>query len=873
MSKNNNLSLEEIYQQTLLNNINQEKSFAKKYNQENLFKIPDFIKYNIKNEFRYYQKETLENLILLLNSNENLINEIINPFSKEKETIEFSKNHYLFHLATGSGKTLLMAATILYFYKLGYRKYIFFTKQSNLIKKTKNNIIPSYNSKKYEFKNKTLNIEGKKINIKEVKNFSNFNNDNIEIIFKTITDLHNSINDNKENNITLETLKKDKIILLGDEAHNFNATTKKQQEESNSWEKTINTILNLNEQNKLIELTATILFEKETLYNKYKNKLVYNYTFKEFNKDKYCKDLEIIGLSNNTKEDKKVKTLLALIINQYKYKVANKYKIPLIPKILFKCSGSIEELEQERNEVLEFIKELDLKYFDYLLKQLEEFDKEMYKIIFKDFNNLKNKEDFIYSIKRDFIKNSSIIIHSKNSESELNEKREILNNLDNNNSIRFVFAINILNEGWDVLSLFDIVKFDAITIAGKNSATVSDKQLLGRGLRIFPFNYKDFDIFKRKFDENIENELRILETLHFFTSNDHNYKYLLKEELKKDGYPVGTNEKRKLIEENNELSEIPRWLKENGMIIFNEKKLKFKEKTEMKNFNFDININLDFFNINKNENISLCKILLNYNDKNLIIKALNKTSILNFNILNKNFNINTYEELWKQLKELENINFNLKGKTYLELNYEEKILMFQKMFQEIFNQLEKKKIEFKGGDINIKKPIKKIFNQYFIGESKIFNFEENFFINNDNKNIVNNNNFYYNKISYDAINTELRFLYYLNQNQNSKNFLIIRNENRLTFFNNKGVGFQPDFVILKKINNEEIKIYLIEPKGNHLLDNDKWKEDFLINNYNNNGINNLEFENNNIKFKIKGLPFFKENDNNNYIEKYLINNY
>jgi Uncharacterized protein conserved in bacteria len=45
--------------------------------------------------------------------------------------------YLLFHMATGSGKTLLMATNILYLYKLGYRNFIFFVNSTNIIEKPK----------------------------------------------------------------------------------------------------------------------------------------------------------------------------------------------------------------------------------------------------------------------------------------------------------------------------------------------------------------------------------------------------------------------------------------------------------------------------------------------------------------------------------------------------------------------------------------------------------------------------------------------------------------------------------------------------------------------------------------------------------------
>ena len=53
----------------------------------------------------------------------------------------------LFHMATGSGKTLIMVGCILHLYQLGYRNFIFFVNSSTIIEKTKDNFLNSLSSK------------------------------------------------------------------------------------------------------------------------------------------------------------------------------------------------------------------------------------------------------------------------------------------------------------------------------------------------------------------------------------------------------------------------------------------------------------------------------------------------------------------------------------------------------------------------------------------------------------------------------------------------------------------------------------------------------------------------------------------------------
>ena len=134
--------------------INSKKETAKLFKPK-LFYIPEYISKNLKHEFFYWQKEAFENLLFY----ENL-------------TFGLKKNptHLMFNMATGTGKTLLMAASILYFYKQGYRHFIFFVNQNNIIDKTENNFIDNSHTK-YLFKEKII-FDDKIVKIKKVDVFS-----------------------------------------------------------------------------------------------------------------------------------------------------------------------------------------------------------------------------------------------------------------------------------------------------------------------------------------------------------------------------------------------------------------------------------------------------------------------------------------------------------------------------------------------------------------------------------------------------------------------------------------------------------------------------------------------------------------------------
>ncbi len=85
---------------------------------------------------------------------------------------------------------------------------------------------------------------------------------------------------------------------------------------------------------------------------------------------------------------------------------------------------------------------------------------------------------------------------------------------------RVVFAVDMLNEGWDVLNLFDIVRLYETRDGGRGKigkTTMQEAQLIGRGARYMPFTEPTGELpsGKRKYDDDTTNRLRMLETLHY----------------------------------------------------------------------------------------------------------------------------------------------------------------------------------------------------------------------------------------------------------------------------------------------------------------------------------------------------------------------
>ena len=205
--------------------------------------------------------------------------------------------HLLFNMATGSGKTLIMACCILHLYKLGYRNFLFFSTSNPIIEKTKDNFLKTL-SDKYLF-NKSIELNGKSVKIREIENFEEANEDDINIKFTTIHKLHGDLRTPRENSVTFDSLRDLKLVLVGDEAHHFNTATNSQMtfedilRDDKNWESTITKILNCNPENILLEYTATIDWHNPKVAEKYLPKCLMMYDLKEFRENKYSKEIKL----------------------------------------------------------------------------------------------------------------------------------------------------------------------------------------------------------------------------------------------------------------------------------------------------------------------------------------------------------------------------------------------------------------------------------------------------------------------------------------------------------------------------------------------------------------------------------------------------
>jgi type III restriction enzyme len=470
---------------------------------------------------RPYQERALERLIYYM----------------EKYPIRQNPAQLLFHMATGSGKTVLMAALILYLYSRGQRNFLFFVNSSQIIEKTRDNFLNPASSK-YLFAPQ-IRIDDALVDIRAVDNFDEAVDGAINIHFTTIQGLHRRLQYPSENAVTYEDFEARQIVLISDEAHHLNAETKakpgkEEEDEKVSWENTVTRIWAANPENLLLEFTATVDLSHPAIGAKYHDKILYDYALRQFREDGYSKDIELRYVDLLARD----RMLQAVVVSQFRRKLAAAHGVDCKPVILMKSKTIAES---NANEALFHAMIMGLTGDALLaLRAASLGDKTLTRAFTFIFDERGvSAPDLAAEIKLDF---GAAKVENVNSPADLQARQIALNTLeDRDNELRVIFAVDKLNEGWDVLNLFDIVRLYDTRDGRENKVgktTMQEAQLIGRGARYFPFTdaeQQDAPRAMRKYDRQADHPLRLLEQLHYHCS--HNPKYIqdIKNALRETG--------------------------------------------------------------------------------------------------------------------------------------------------------------------------------------------------------------------------------------------------------------------------------------------------------------------------------------------------
>jgi len=785
--------------------------------------------------------------------------------------------HFLFNMATGSGKTLIMAGLILYLYEKGYRNFLFFVNSTNIIEKTRDNFLNPLSSKFLFSEN--IRFGTKRVAVTPVANFEGVNDNDINICFTTIQKLHSDLTTEKENALTYEDFKDKKIALFADEAHHINTRTKAQKEMFESWESTVERIFHQNEDNLLLEFTATLDYTHKNIADKYRNKVLYRYDLRQFRNDCYSKDVYIVQADFEEKD----RITQALILSQYKQEVAAKHRINLKPVILFKAQKTIAQSKENKDnfhKLIETLSEDDIELIHSrsdipLVQRAFEFFK----------SNLINSKQLAERLRKEFDESRCI---SVNEEKEKENQQILLNTLeDKDNRIRAIFAVQKLNEGWDVLNLFDIVRCYTTrdSKAGKpGKTTIAEAQLIGRGARYFPFVASEHnDRYRRKYDNNLTDEMRVLEEMHYHSINDSRYISELRTALIEEGM-LDEREITKSLKLKDSFKETEFY--QHGLIYLNER---IKNNYEYVRSFSDIGVTMKNYQHTLATGRGASEAILNGSGGagqmaeagrkdvkvrdmpgHIVRNAVSRNSFFSFKFIKEYF---PYIKSVRQLIEADDylggleITFQGDSEDIYNLSNQALFDAITGLLDQIESELRKNITEYRGTETFKLNSVDSVFTDKtlkLIDSSERADGDERF---------VSDKGWYVFNANY-GTSEEKAFVRMLDRQMDTlkkkyDGIYLIRNERHFKIYSfADGQAFEPDFVLFLREKDGNMLTYqiYIEPKGKHLKDHDKWKQDFLKQVTEKFEGKTLEFktQSKTQKYRLLGVPFYNNEDENRF---------
>ena len=851
------------------------------FNEQLDWQTPEYIPRNMVHTFRYYQDAALRFF----------------HYSQTAEAFLFRNvNHVLFNMATGSGKTDLMAGLILYLYQEhGYQNFLFLVNTNGVLNKTIDNLTDQ-SSEKYLYR-PNIEIDGERIEIRQVDTFPKTQSKNtIYLKLATVQRVAADIYTQRENSMGEEDYARDKMVILGDEAHHYSASTKSEKETEQSWEKAISTILNANEENRLLEFTATIDLENKNVYEKYKDKVLYRYALDRFIQDKYSKNVKRIQ-SSNTDVDNMMNVIL---LSEYRRRYAlETYGVYMKPVIMFK-SQRIDASNDANEQFNNIVDSLSVESLQIFLKRQEQIASEGDSETLAMAHDYYRHHDDLGTVLRDIKREMSptrIINANDTSQSGILEKGhyEALNSLESpSNLYRVIFAVARLTEGWDVLNLFDIVRLsDDPKVKGTRATTMSEAQLIGRGARYNPFLLDGERSFTRRFEDDGKDSL-IMETIHYHTINETKYLENLVKSLNEMNLPTGEDKKNPLLDVKVKPSFKRTDVWKYGKIYYNEtvevaddyynslerygvnttEDLKIPYIAAMKEVSYkDTEVHEDYSNT--------YDVALTF-DKRYLEKVMNRLSFYHFSNLKRYIPLlKSREDFFK--KQWLNI-FNRTVYVTIPQTMDESVLtpleklnILERYFIDVSKQIKAGFSKERGTGKFIGYPIKEYIANY---RKRVPMYDTGKFTKNEPQNVqryvLKEDYFVYDSAIIN--NTEKQLIdriaerveeleevysdvYLIRMDENMHRESAKNNKLKLHQFGTNHdevnlAGFQPDFILYLQNTDYFIQIF-IEPKGRN-IEEEQWKEDLLT--YINEHEAEIMFEDEIDGVKIKGVKFYTMND-------------
>ncbi len=848
------------------------------------YEIPDYITDNLhpSKQLRAYQQDALKHFIFL--------------YDRDRAQAK----HLLFNMATGTGKTLVMAAVVLFLYHKGYRNFIFLVHQIQIKDQAVKNFT-DYKFEKYLFNPKGIKINGQAVTVRQAHSVEDADRHSISFLFFSTSLLYNRLREDRENGLTAETFAQNDIVIIADEAHRLNVDTrsknKTDREEAKNWETAVMSAINAREENMLLEFTATVDLANEAIHAKYENKLVHRYDFLAFNKDGYSKDVKFLyNREVHTENQKRLLIVNAVALSEYRRLLAERVMGVVMSPIVLIKSIKIAQSEEDRaffDSVIGSLRPDDLNHLKTLATENKDREHEILADMFKwigskearlissgDWDGLKA---FTAEIRASFAHDNTLIYNSQKK-----EKADLLPLLDSpRNTIRAIFSVNALNEGWDVLGLYDIVHFD---ISEAKKVSLQDIQLIGRGARYNPYELPksysrdeeadgmlslfaarnlEFDTYKRKFDNDPYDTGRVLETFVYHFVKTGTFLESLQRDLMGEGI-ISEGVEKKTITMKQQFLQSDTYRK--GFVLVNHTIKRTKTTSDEIDTTFNRVIKAGSYNLrakglsDREENqiiagqkTQLIRISEDYFPLPVIRKAL----------VSAEGNFFRYNNLVEHIKGLQTVDtlmsdylpkYEIKytyeeGKSISEISAVEKLqLLIGVILPEIRRSIDLNMPQETGSKqfrpVSLSRVFAKEKNIYLMSFPTIDETGKKIYISSDEraKAQSDHNNA---ELQYDVehadwyaysenygTSEEKKFVKYVasqvqdvRRRYEGAEVYLIRNELDYWLFSPKdGRRFSPDYLlIINDVKNQELYYQvIIEPKGGHLLNHDEWKEEALM---------------------------------------------
>jgi len=634
----------------------------------------------------------------------------------------------------------------------------------------------------------------------------------------------------------------------------------------------------MNNQNVLLEFTATCDLANENIKREYENKIIFDYPLKKFRDDGYSKEIRTMRSDISIME----RALQAIVLSQYRLKIFEDFRIRCKPVVLFKAK-TIAESKAFMKEFIDTIKNLNGSVLERLA-DITEIDtmKKVYSYFEK---NGITFEQLAQELKEAFGEDKCL---SVNEDAEAEKNQIIVNSLeDANNPYRAIFEVRKLDEGWDVLNLFDIVRLyetrDAKNgIPGKT--TIAEAQLIGRGARYYPFKLEEWqNKYQRKFDKDLDHPLRICEELYYHCQNESRYIAELYRALKEIGIDM-ENTVTRTYKLKDEFKADP--LYQQGYVFYNERLIKSRSEVTglsptIRNHTYDVTIATgraaeDTLMLGEEgtkessvttytKHTSFAEIArINYS---IVHRALRKYDVFKFNRLKSYFpQLKSINQFIFDDKYLGNVKIDITSRyedpspailyvacvnvlkkiatsiSNIEETYEGSKTFMAKYIREVFKDKRVNYTNPTDGGLGVSQNDNTVPMAWKLDLSKEdwFVFEDNYGTSEEKAFIA------YFKQYVDKLKAKYDKVY------------LIRNERQLAIYSfDGGERFEPDYLLFlhsPKVNGYEQLQIFIEPKGTHLVKNDSWKEDFLLQ-LESNAIPIVKFADDN-NYRIWGFHFF-----------------